>query len=1147
MSLSVAYSQDRAEVVPGQILIRFDPSVIGELKISLDASGLVTTGLGELDELGKEYGLAAMSPVFKDPQLEQETGVILSSYYALTFRASTDVFAASEAFGTLKSVQIAHPVPVAVADPQLEEIVREIDPDLPKEQDPNLPPDRTSYLPNQLILVFQPEALDKLALSPDPETKLVLTGIEELDQANRKYGIIAMDRVFPDARFEEKVGVTLRIYYYARSQFETFDDVGGIQEVIKQYQASGALQTAHEVPVLIDDVTRPNDYFVDINGDGTSSAGTSVSAPGNLMREQWSLELIDAYEAWDITRGANVTIAINDSGVDVNHPDLTGNILRNAAGTVIGDTSVHGDHGTSVAGIAAAVGDNTIGVAGVAYESNIMPLDRQYDSSISWVIGGVRNIQRATDLGADVINMSWHFEATSTFSATAFDWLEAAIAYASANDVVLVCSAGNNPYSWTLSIPYDSWPALYDQTTYVDPVTGSSVPMTVISAGNVSETDTRWGTSNYGEWLDIMAPGAHTTSTDRIGGNGYNTSATMPDYAEFSGTSSASPHVAGAAALLLSIDSSLTPDDIRTTLINSADKIGGVVYDATGFNQFYGFGRLNLHRALQEHTPDVAIRPWNSHWNSPDIWVDNDADGVEDSPQKGRINTLYAGFRNQGNENASNFNIRFEFKPIGIGNPFQLIGTVNYPGTLTPGSSDSVSISWDLPDIPAYAGVDHFCVKVIITDVVHDSDLSNNTAQNNFFDVGTWEPGGDFTFSFFLGNPYEFLLHPTIRIEMPKGWELVLDKDVNLQDLVLKQGETRPISGTVIIPSDADKARDGVVSLAAYNQMKELMGGVAFLFRGDVKPTTQPGYKLPLAQGINLMAVPLDPGVNWRLSDLARFIGPEVTFIVWHDKVSGNFVSYFPDFPLDSAANKQVLGGDGYITVMSKPKDVTFTGKAWSNTTVALAPALASGGSALVLDGFLVSDTSGQHLQGIQIALENLRTHEVVKGITGAFGIPGRYTLTLADNTGRAVAQAGDTFRVTVLDAYGQMVSEWTHRVSGIELATGLLNLRQIQISLVPNRTELLANYPNPFNPETWIPFRLSTIAEVSVDIYNTSGQTVRTLHLGHREAGNYLHRDRSAHWDGQNQYGEQVASGTYFYVLRAGDFTATRRMIVLK
>ena len=95
--------------------------------------------------------------------------------------------------------------------------------------------------------------------------------------------------------------------------------------------------------------------------------------------------------------------------------------------------------------------------------------------------------------------------------------------------------------------------------------------------------------------------------------------------------------------------------------------------------------------------------------------------------------------------------------------------------------------------------------------------------------------------------------------------------------------------------------------------------------------------------------------------------------------------------------------------------------------------------------------------------------------------------------------------------------------------------------------TALLANYPNPFNPETWIPYQLSEPAEVSVSIYSVDGKLVRTLELGQVPAGVYSDKERAAYWDGRNAAGEPVASGVYFYTLRAGDFSATRKMVIRK
>ena len=111
----------------------------------------------------------------------------------------------------------------------------------------------------------------------------------------------------------------------------------------------------------------------------------------------------------------------------------------------------------------------------------------------------------------------------------------------------------------------------------------------------------------------------------------------------------------------------------------------------------------------------------------------------------------------------------------------------------------------------------------------------------------------------------------------------------------------------------------------------------------------------------------------------------------------------------------------------------------------------------------------------------------------------------------------------------------------------GILFLHQLLVAFTPKETALLPNYPNPFNPETWIPYQLAKDAEVTLTIYATDGYIVRRLALGHQPAGLYENRSRAAYWDGRNEFGERVASGVYFYTLTAGDFAATRRMLILK
>ena len=131
-------------------------------------------------------------------------------------------------------------------------------------------------------------------------------------------------------------------------------------------------------------------------------------------------------------------------------------------------------------------------------------------------------------------------------------------------------------------------------------------------------------------------------------------------------------------------------------------------------------------------------------------------------------------------------------------------------------------------------------------------------------------------------------------------------------------------------------------------------------------------------------------------------------------------------------------------------------------------------------------------------------------------------------------------------------VEQWLAQAQQLNLtdATSQRGIRipeQLLLSLTPKETALLANYPNPFNPETWIPYELANPADVSVRIYSVGGTLVRTLSLGYKAIGTYQNRSRAAYWDGKNEVGEPVASGIYFYTLTAENFTATRKMLIRK
>ena len=142
----------------------------------------------------------------------------------------------------------------------------------------------------------------------------------------------------------------------------------------------------------------------------------------------------------------------------------------------------------------------------------------------------------------------------------------------------------------------------------------------------------------------------------------------------------------------------------------------------------------------------------------------------------------------------------------------------------------------------------------------------------------------------------------------------------------------------------------------------------------------------------------------------------------------------------------------------------------------------------------------------------------------------------IAAHFGETNASGADVNQDNIVDIRDLVVV-----ASGLDIAVGAAP----ESFFLPAATVLLPNYPNPFNPETWIPYRLAIGEDVTLTIYDVHGKAVRQFTPGYQPAGTYQHRSRAAYWDGKNELGEPVASGIYFYTLTAADFSATRKMLI--
>ena len=302
--------------------------------------------------------------------------------------------------------------------------------------------------------------------------------------------------------------------------------------------------------------------------------------------------------------------------------------------------------------------------------------------------------------------------------------------------------------------------------------------------------------------------------------------------------------------------------------------------------------------------------------------------------------------------------------------------------------------------------------------------------------------------------------------------------------------------------------------------------------------------------GMSMFAVPLQPDTEWRFGDLAEHIGDELTHLITH---TNEFDIYIPG--KDSSSSVLIEGGVGYLAVMSKTKTVLLEGEPWRNEpSDLLAPgrydaAQVSSAPVLVVLGKAMDLDTGEMPEGISIQIKDLDTGTIETAKTNSRGDYAAAFVDFLGNNGTDVPAAckpGDAIQVQVADH--RWTSETiTHTLTAEDIRLNHVALPAIQLEVMPTESVLLPNYPNPFNPETWIPYRLNQDEEVSIQIYSLSGRLVRTLTLGKKAAGNYVSRHNAAYWDGNNGAGEAVASGVYFYVIRAGKFEAARRMAVLR
>ena len=304
---------------------------------------------------------------------------------------------------------------------------------------------------------------------------------------------------------------------------------------------------------------------------------------------------------------------------------------------------------------------------------------------------------------------------------------------------------------------------------------------------------------------------------------------------------------------------------------------------------------------------------------------------------------------------------------------------------------------------------------------------------------------------------------------------------------------------------------------------------------------------IALAPGINLVGLPLRDSRVTRAGDLLALEGirGNAPMVILTD--DGEFKTVGQ---AGGPGDIPITGGQSFILTAQRAAMVTISGEGWYNHSPTLAaplignatlrsgrtPVLALRGSIVAPEGRWVT------LPRLRVIVKNLSTGRAVSTERrSAFPTvigdeKDNYQVTFVDiETGRA-AQIGDILEIRVNSPSPLIgVQPLRYTVTAEDVLRSRIDLPALVAYEIPAETELLANYPNPFNPETWIPYRLAEDAFVTLTIYDTAGQVVRTLDVGHRIAAVYEGRSKAIHWDGRNGLGEQVASGVYFYTYPQG------------
>jgi len=957
--------------------------------------------------------------------------------------------------------------------------------------------------------------------------------------------------------------------------------------------------------------------------------------PNDAMYSQlWYILKTETDEVWDFVRDASdILIAISDSGVKWNHPDLKENIWINpaeATGATIdwdaGTFTANGSdddqngkiddlmgwdffgsgdnnpmqnwafnyHGTHVAGCATAEGDNGIGTVGPAFNAKILNCKGASNTADSnGIFNGYQHITYAADMGADIINASWGGQAYSLNYANTY------INYAFNYGSLVVAAAGNENQ--------------LHGSGYID------APADCPNAFNVAATtqnDTKADFSDYGEPIDISAPGVGIFSSV-IENDGW---------ASAQGTSMASPIVAGIAALVKAVNPDLTPSQLRARIENTADYIDDL---NPGYEDLLGSGRINAYTAVlydlvpkltivdQEltefsgdndgipnpgETVSLKLKLTNHQdlstgisWatsNNTTITLRCDHPGVVIQDSTASIGNIVAGnfvwndqapFKFTTTSDVTTSPIEFTLYiqanqdgeiPYNKEIPFYTSLSLEYPNwpfSLT-GQAESTPMIIDING--SGAG------EVIFGDLLGNVNvLNSNKEQIAGFPVNAGSPitlpvaVGDLNND---GNLDIFVVTNNKEAIAYSNDGSVLFGPISLDNQITK-------ASPMIADVNGDGLDDAVVctmngKLHIFNADGSEHAGYPaefsgnFIFSAAIADLNQNGRKeiilqtiagnflaidyntqeniagFPYSLGATTQAAPVIADVdNDGLPEIIATVSTQgVITVINHDgslayshtinkRIEQDVLAY--DFNGDNSKELIFTTYDGYLYAMKAD------GTSLPNFPLYMDTYLEGNMLLANLDNDGVCAVFGD-TQGMLHAIKADGSQAANFPINFTDNLKFAPTIGDVDGDGNIDLAVSNITAMNLIDLKRPFSAAWImHR--GNPGRTGdmfeaMTDNDELGVTAVDNT--LLGNYPNPFNPETRIAFTTKENGPVSIDIYNIKGQKVRSLLNENKEAGSH-----TVVWNGKDDNGKNVASGVFFYRMKSGKYSSTKKMILMK